>query len=156
MTTTRTARSSAFLAAAVLSLPLALGACSSGDDVEAYCAELADSVDELGALGSGGDVSFGEVADAFDQLGDAAPDEVAEQWETLNEGLAEVEDRLDEAGLSMDELDTMMSGEGDPEADLEKLEAMGSALEGLEGEELDAAGEEIEEHALAECDITLE
>lgn len=153
MTTTRTTRSSALLA--VLSLPLALGACGSGD-VEAYCAELADSRDQFEAIDSGGEVSFGELIDVVDQLGDAAPDEVSEQWATLNEGTDELQDRLDEADIDVDELDRMVSGDIDEDVDLEKLEEVGAALEGFGGQEYDQAADEIAEHAEAECDITLE
>ena len=155
MTTTRTNRSSALLAAAVLSLPLGLGACGFGD-VEAYCAELADSREQFEAIDSGGEVSFGELIDVFDQLGDAAPDEVSEQWATLNEGTDELQDRLDEADIDVDELDRMISGDIDEDVDLEKLEEVGAALEGFGGQEYEEAADEIAEHAEAECDITLE
>ncbi|GHJ61263.1 hypothetical protein NOK12_37810 [Nocardioides sp. OK12] len=151
----RATRPSALLAAALLGLPLALGACSGGD-VEAYCEELAGSRDQFEAIDSGEAGSFAELIDVFERLGDAAPDEVSEQWATLNEGTAELEDRLDEAGLSVEDLDAMVSGDAEADMDLEKLEEVGAALEGFGGEEFETAADEIAEHAKTECDIDLE
>ncbi len=155
MATTLTTRSCPLLAAAVLSLPLALGACGSGD-VEAYCAELAGSRDQFVATDSGGEVSFGDLIDVFERVGDTAPDEVAEQWATLNEATDELQDRLDEADIDVEELDRLVSGDIDEDVDPEKLEEVGAALEGFGGQEYEAAADEIAEHAEAECEIALE
>ena len=94
---------------------------------------------------------FEATAALFRQIADAAPDEVAADWDQLLGALDALTTALDEAGLSFGDF-------ADPEAlatlDPETLQRISELAEQMESgtEEATTA---IEEHALAECDVDL-
>lgn len=152
--TRRTNRPTALLAGGLLAASMTLAGCS-GSGTEAYCDALAETKADLDGLDEGDAGALDAAFDAFEELGDKAPVEVEEDWEVVLDDVHEVEDVLEEAGLDFEDLDAMSSGEMPDDLDLEKLEELGTAMEGLGGEEFDDAMEAIEEHADEECGIDL-
>ena len=73
----------------------------------------------------------------------------------MNEGVQQIEDAFADAGLELDDLGDVMTGEIPEGVDMEKLEQLGTTLEELDSPEFQEASDAISEHAEQECDITL-
>lgn len=153
-TNRRLTRPAALLGAGLLTASLALTGCS-GNDTEAYCDTLASAKEDIDALEAGDPGAFSTAFEAFETLAEEAPEEVADEWATMNEGVQQIEAAFAEAGLELDELGDVMSGEIPEGVDMEKLEQLGSELESLDSPEFNEASDAISEHAEQECDITL-
>ena len=154
-TNRRLTRPAALLGAGLLTASLALTGCSGGGDTEAYCDTLSTAKEDIDALEAGDPGAFSTAFEAFDALADEAPEEVADDWATMNEGVEQIEAAFADAGLELDELGDVMSGEIPEGVDMEKLENLGTTLEELDSPEFNEASDAISEHAEQECDITL-
>lgn len=148
-------RPAALLGAGVLAASLALTGCSGGGDTEAYCDTLADAKEDIDALEAGDPGAFSTAFEAFDTLADEAPEEIADEWATMQEGVQRIEDAFADAGLEVDDLSEVMTGSIPEGVDQEALSELGTTLEELDSEEFNDASEAISDHAQAECDITL-
>ena len=80
---------------------------------------------------------------------------MSDDWATLQEGVQKIEQAFEDAGLQLDELDQVMSGDVPEGVEKAKLEELGLTLEELDSEEFYDASDAIEEHAKEECDLTL-
>jgi hypothetical protein len=154
-TNRRLTRPAALLGAGLLTASLALTGCSGGDDIEAYCDTLSEAKEDIDALEAGDPGAFSTAFEAFETLADEAPEEVADEWATMNEGVQQIEDAFADAGLELNELSDVMSGDIPEGVDMEKLEQLGTELESLDSPEFNEASDAISEHAEQECDITL-
>lgn len=135
-------------AAAVLGMGLLTGC--GGGDTEAYCDGLKDAEQSL-ADGPEGADGFREYQDTAEQLADDAPDEVSDDWEKVQDATQEMEDRLEDAGLSLDDLsDPEAMQDADPEA----LQTLGEEIEKISAD-MEEATDNITEHAKDECDVDL-
>ena len=151
----RLVRPAALLGAGLLTASLTLTGCGGGGDTEAYCDTLSSTKDDIEGLEAGDPGAFQTAFDAFDKLADEAPNEVSDDWATMQEGVQKIEQAFEDAGLQLDELDEVMGGEVPEGVDMAKLEELGTTLEELDSEEFNDASDAIEEHAQEECDITL-
>ena len=144
----------------------ALTGCGGGDsadagptDTETYCAELkADKKYFTAFSGDGGgpDPSqLGEAITRFHDLADAAPDDIAPQWDVLDSTLSQVERALAEAGITTDDLAGLQSGKIPKGVDMAKLAALAPKLKELNSTELQDAAKAIRTHAKSECGVTL-
>ena len=147
-------RPSALLGAGARAASLALPGCS-GSDTEAYCDSLESAKSDIDALEAGDPGAFSAAFEAFDKLADEAPKEVEDDWAVMQDGVQEIEDAFEDAGLALDDLSEVMTGNIPEGVDLEKLQDLGTTLEELDSEEFNDATEAIEEHADEECGITL-
>lgn len=151
----RLIRPAALLGAGLLTASITLTGCGGGGDTEAYCDTLSSTKDDIEGLEAGDPGAFETAFEAFDQLEEEAPDEVADDWATMQEGVQKIEQAFEDAGLELDELDEVMAGEVPEGVDMEKLQEMGTTLEELDSEEFNDASDAIEKHAEEECDVTL-
>lgn len=147
-------RPAALLGAGLLTVSLTLTGCS-GDDTSAYCDSLSAAKEDIDALEAGDPGAFSTAFEAFDTLADEAPEAVADDWATMQEGVQKIEDAFEEAGLEIDDLSDVMSGTVPEGVDMAKLEELGTTLQELDSEEFNNASETISDHAKEECDITL-
>ena len=126
-----------------------------GSESSAYCEDLKADKAEFETL-AGGDV--GKLGDAFaalHKLADEAPDEVADDWKTLDEGITTMEKALDEAGITLDDLAAMQKGEMPEGVDMAAVQELGPKLEEFGGAEMTEASQAIDKHAQDECGVTL-
>lgn len=151
----RLVRPAALLGAGLLTASLTLTGCGGGGDTEAYCDTLSSTKGDIEGLEAGDPGAFETAFDAFDELEEQAPEEVADDWATMQEGVEKIEQAFEDAGLELDELDEVMAGEVPEGVDMAKLQEMGTTLEELDSQEFNDASDAIEEHAQEECDITL-
>ncbi len=147
------------LALAVLLLCGPLTACS-GSEEDDYCSSFEDTANEFQGL-SGGD--FSQAPDAFaafDDLAAQAPDEIADDWKVFNDQIDAFEESLDDAGISMEELDEIsrqVEQQTIPEGvDPDALEDIGVAVQALRSIEFTTALTNLRNHAEDECNLTLD
>ncbi|MBF4163783.1 hypothetical protein [Nocardioides acrostichi] len=145
----RTTRPAALLSATLLAASLGLAGC--GNSTDAYCDQLKESKSTLNSLDSS-DADIDKAFDTFEKLGDEAPDEVADDWDTLNEGVDKFQEALDDAGVDTSDLSNL-----DPSTiDSDKLEELEAASQELSDSKYQDALQNIEEHAKEECNVDLE
>ena len=136
------------------------GGNGAGGSSESYCDQLADAKEDINAITSSGTPDFSKFDDivgTMRDLAEDAPDEVADDWKVMTDGLDAITDALDELGITLEELMTSMGTGQLPEGvTQEELIAVGEELEGLAGDKMDEAGDAISEHAKTECDIDLD
>ena len=126
-----------------------------------YCDDLKDAKAEFSSLNSSTPdfKEFSKAIDTFHEIADGAPEEVADDWELLDDALTKLEKDLDSAGLTLEDLGTITKGgvpEGmTPEELQQALPKLQSAFSSLSSSDLEKASTNIEKHAKSECDIDL-
>ncbi|MBD3781159.1 MAG: hypothetical protein IE923_18100, partial [Micrococcales bacterium] len=117
-------------------LPLALAACSGGDDAERFCSEAEDAlagIDASGALGDDPQAFADAIAqqrEGFESID--PPSEIADDWRTFATAFAELDDALqsvdttDQAAL--DQALTEFSGSADAEGLADASDRIGTYL----------------------------
>jgi hypothetical protein len=126
-----------------------------GAGTEAYCDSLKEAEGDFDALQAGDPANLGNAVEKLRDIGGDAPDDVSDDWEVINGTFDDMESALEDAGLSFDDLGGLAAGEipeGVDEADLAALEDSFTAMSTEEAEE---AGNNIRDHAQAECDVDL-
>lgn len=146
--------------ATVLAVGLVVSACSGSDggdgDAKAYCTDLKASAAEVKAL-SGGDLdgldrAFGTAR----RLADEAPPAVSEDWGTIDQAIEDVQGALDEAGLTIADLQKIQSGGELPAGvDLAELGGLSKVYADISGPEFASAQDAIVAHAKKACDVDL-
>jgi len=138
-----------------------VGACATDDDpasgAGAYCSELKSDKAYFQSL-SGSDPDLARLDQAFTKmhsLAKASPPAVAKPWATLDGAVTAIEDALDEAGITVDDLVAMQGGDLPADVDLDKLTALAPKMEALGGKEVEEAADKIEDHAKDECGVDL-
>jgi hypothetical protein len=124
---------------------------------ETYCKDLKADKAYFSAFGSG-DMDpgkFSQALDKFHALADAAPDDIAPQWDTLDGALTEVQRTLAEAGISTEDLAGLQSGKLPKGVDMSKLAGLATKLKQLNSPELQTAAKKIQQHAKKECGVDL-
>lgn len=147
-------RSRILVATTALGMSVVVGGCGNG--TEAYCEDLRSAEEQFASFEQGDAAGLEEAVSTFRSLADEAPDEVSGDWETLVGAFEEFEAALNEAGLELSDLEGLSAGEvpeGVDPAELQKN--LAPTIEKLDSEEVTQAGDAIEEHAAAECDIQL-
>lgn len=152
---------SALLAGLALTTGLLTGCSGGGEvavtDTEAYCKQLKTDEKFFSAVsGPGADPSqFGEAVERLHGLADKAPDEIAQEWGTLDTAFTEVENVLAEAGVTPEDLAGLQRGEIPEGLDVQKLKAIGPKIQQLDSPELQDAATTIRKHAKDECGVTM-
>ena len=161
-------RITAAVSTLVLSAALVAG-CGSGSGDAAgssagsgdYCKSLEAAKAEFAALGSGTTdfTLLGDAIDTFHDLADSAPSEVSAEWKTVEAAFTALEDGLEAAGLTFEDLGAITSGDLPEGMTADELTALGPKLQetfsSLNENDVDEAGEKIEKHAKSECGIDL-
>ena len=131
---------------------------SGATDTETYCAELKADKSAFTAFSSR-DIDPGQIDDAisrFHDLADAAPKEVAPDWDVLDGTLSEIERGLAEAGVSNEDLVGLQNGEIPKGVDVGKLTKLLPKIQELQGKEVQDAVTSIRTHAKDTCGVTVD
>ena len=149
------------VAAGALGLCL-LTACGDDDGGKAsgsggdYCSDLKSAKKEVDAL-KGGDFSdLQKTTDAMHKLADEAPDEIADDWKTLVDGVDKLVKALKDAGLDDDDMATLQSGQIPDGVDMEALQGLMTEINELENGDFEKASDNINKHAKDECNVDLQ
>ena len=149
-----------FVGATALGLSLLTGC---GDDGggggsggAGYCDQLKDAKERIDAIDDGDFGDFEELSETVNDLADAAPDEIKDDWGVLKEGFDAILAAFEEAGIDSEDLEAIQKGEIPPDVDMEKLQAAFADLEELSGDKFTTASDNISKHAKEECDVDLD
>jgi len=127
-------------------------------DTETYCKQLRADSEYLEGL-RGGNVDPGQIGQAIDRfhdLADAAPEEVAADWDVLDARASEFERALAEAGISTDDLAGIAEGDLPKGVNMAEIVKLLPKLQALNSQEVQDALKSIRTHAKDECDVTLD
>lgn len=142
-------------ATAVLGATLLVG-CGGGSSADAYCDSLDEAQDTFSALNDADAAAIEDFKNAAEDLEGDAPDDVKDDWAVINKSYDGLEDGLDEAGLTFEDLEKMSSGEVPDGVDEAALTKLAASMEDFGGEDMEKAGKAISKHAQDECDIDLD
>ena len=143
------------VAALALSLS-SLTACGS-DSSSAYCKELKSDKAYFASF-SGSNPDLSKLDNAFDRLhslADKAPDEIADDWKTLDGAITSITNALKDAGISFADIAKMQQGQIPKGADPQKLAALAPKLQAMSTAKVEKASKNIEKHAKDTCNVTL-
>ena len=151
--------------AGVVLLGSSLAACGGGDGSDGgsgggggggdYCKDLKTAKSTFSKV-SGSD--FGALDDAistFHQLADEAPSEVKADWKVLDSTFVKIEKAFEDAGLKLEDLGKIQSGNLPEGVDASKLTSLGSTLSEITGDKVTKAQAAIQEHGKKTCDVDL-
>ncbi len=149
-------RNLALVAAGTLIAGLLTGCGGSGGaSTEAYCDSMKSAKKSFEDFDSGDFAGLEAAVATFHELAAAAPDEIADAWETLDGTMVTLEEGLAEAGLKLSDLEAVSNGEIPEGVNMEKLATLGEDLQKMSAEEVQDASDAIEKHAKDECDVEL-
>jgi hypothetical protein len=126
---------------------------SSGD----YCSELkADKAYFESLSGSNADLSnIDQVFSKVHTLADDAPDNISDDWKTLDDAISTIENALKDAGIKPSDLAAIQKGQVPPGVDISKLQALAPKLQSLNGSDVTTAANNIAADAKKSCDVDL-
>jgi len=139
-----------------------LTACGGGNSSSSasgggYCDELkADKTYFDSLSGSNSDVSnLDTVFQKVHELAADAPDNVSDDWQTLDGAISTIEDALQSAGLKASDLAALQKGQIPKGVDVSKLQALAPKLQALSSSNVSDAADRIAADAKKTCDVDL-
>ena len=155
-------RINAVIGAVALSLAATtLAACGSGgggSSASGYCTELKADKAYFDSISGSGSADMTKLGDAFSRvhtLAGDAPDNVADDWKTLDTAITTIENALSDAGIKLSDLAAMQSGKVPPGVDPSKLAALAPKLEALSNSDVSKAADNIAADAKKSCGVDL-
>jgi len=139
-----------------------LAACGSGggssDSSGVYCTELKADKAYFDSISGSGSTDISQLGDAFSRvhaLAGDAPDNVADDWKTLDGAITTIETALADAGIKVSDLAALQSGKVPPGVDPAKLAALAPKLEALSNSDVSDAADRIAADAKTSCGVDL-
>ncbi|VXC54690.1 hypothetical protein [Nocardioides sp. AX2bis] len=120
-----------------------------------YCQQLESANKQFTALATGDLSQFDAAITTLQDLGDAAPAEIADSWKQVLAPLNQLETALGEAGLTFDDLEGLSRGEIPPGVDPQSLQQLATEVQGLSSTDAAQAQQEISQQASDECGVDL-
>lgn len=143
-------------AVAVVAALVAVGVAGCSDPQEKYCSTLADEKQTLADLSGGAgapkDGVVTRTVQVFQQLRDAAPDDVADEWDTYLNAWTALRTALDDAGAQES---AFRDGKRPPGMSQADYDAISEAAADLRSTRVVEAASGIEQHARDVCKIDL-
>ncbi|HYJ66556.1 MAG TPA: hypothetical protein VEX15_02720 [Nocardioidaceae bacterium] len=131
----------------------------SGDDDESsggdYCSLLEDNAEKFAGLTSG-DIdpeTAEEAVSVVHEIREAAPDEVADEWASIDDPLQDFQQALDDAGVTWEDIQQAQGPDDVPESVATAAEQLFSEFSQLD---MSAINQTIDDHAQDECGIDLQ
>lgn len=155
-------RFSALTATAVVVAGLVTGCGGGGGgngSSSSYCKELkasAATVKSFTADNSTPDFSkFADfIAEAHD-LADKAPSDIKADWRTMVGAMDQLTSALDDAGIKLEDMSKLVSGQVPEGVDATKLAGLSSKLQEIGSDKVTKAGDAISKHAKDTCKVDL-
>ncbi|MFL6105705.1 MAG: hypothetical protein ACJ72L_01985 [Marmoricola sp.] len=156
-------RFSALTATAVVVAGLVTGCGSGGGNdsssSSSYCKELkasAATVKSFTANNSTPDFSkFADFINEAHDLADKAPSEVKADWTTMVGAMDQLTSALDDAGIKLEDMSKLVSGQVPDGVDATKLAGLSSKLQEIGSDKVTKAGDAISKHAKDTCKVDL-
>ena len=119
-------------------------------------ADSADSSTAFESMASGDVASFEEAFAVFHDLAAQAPAEIDVEWTRLDGAFVSLEQRLDAAGLSVTQLDELVSTGTIPDGvNVAELQKLTDEMQQLGSAEFAEAANAIERYGVDTCDVVL-
>jgi hypothetical protein len=153
-----------FAVATIVLMASSLASCGGSDDDSGssgggYCDSIQSVKDQV-ASGSFDQLSQDEFDTFQSKISDiqaSAPDDVAEDWQNLGDYLNQFESLLKDAGISLDDLQSLESGGLPSGVDASQLTDLATKLQTLTSDnDIEAADKAITASAKSECGIDLD
>ncbi len=142
------------IVAVALLLGLLTTGCQQSEDDrrDAYCDLVGEKADEVTqTVDEGGSAAFVELLPTLEELADAAPSDLKDEWQTFVNALLALRDALDETGVDPDQVD----GELPDRLSRDERRRVLSAVALLASTDVVTDVQGIEQHALDVCHTPL-
>jgi predicted small secreted protein len=155
-------RTTAIMSAVVLSAGLVAGCGGGGDGSSSgssdYCKDLKAAKADFGSLDSSSPDfdKFDDALNRFHELADEAPSDVDADWKKLDGALTTLEKALDDAGLTVEDLGKISSGQLPEGVSQEDLTELAPKLQNAFGPDVEKASDAITKHAKSKCGVDLD
>jgi hypothetical protein len=143
------------LAPLALVAGLLTGCGGSSSEDSAYCTDLKSAKTKFESFSSGDVAQLGDAFSTMHDLAAEAPDEVADDWKVIDDGITAMKDALAEAGLGLDDLTALQKGEIPDGVDVSKLQDLAPKLQEFGGDDMTKASEAIDKNAQDACGFKL-
>jgi hypothetical protein len=145
----------AFASAALLAATLAgCGGSDDGPDSD-YCKDLKSASTQFDSLSSNDVSQLDDAFKSFHKLAGEAPEDVKDDWTTLDKGITAVEKALKDAGLKFSDFAELQEGKMPEGVDVAKLQGLATEFQKLDSAEFSKASKAIEKHAKDVCKVDL-
>ncbi len=144
----------ALASAALLAATLAGCGGSDGPDSE-YCKDLKAASSQFETITSSDVANFDEAFDQLRKLADKAPDELEDDWATIDKHLAGIEKALDDAGIKLEDFKMIQEGKMPEGVNVAKLQGLATEFQKLSGPESEKANDAITKHAKDVCKVDI-
>lgn len=155
---------SALTSVALLSTALVAGCGSSGgggsnSSSSGYCADIRSSAASMKAFTADNSTpDFSKLADFFakgHELADKAPSDIKDDWTTLVGAMDALTSALSDAGLKIEDLGKLMTGQVPPGVDTSKLAGLTTKLQAIGSDNVTKAADAISKQAKDVCKVDL-
>jgi hypothetical protein len=142
--------------AGVVLVGTSLASCSGSDDGGgSYCADIAAAKPVFTSLSDGDLTQLEKGFTTFHELADEAPDDIEDEWTTLDSAATKVEAALKEAGLTFSDLPKIQDGKIPEGVVPSKLAGFVAELQELNNSDFADARAAIGKQAKDSCDVDL-
>ncbi len=128
---------------------------SGGGDADGYCDTIEQADKDISSLEGGDLEGLDKAIDAIHEIADDAPDDVAGDWDVLDQAVTDLEAALEEAGVELSDLEGIANGEIPEGFDPAKLATLSEDLSKIGSQEVQDASDNIAKHAKDECGVDL-
>jgi hypothetical protein len=135
------------------------GGSGSGSSSSAYCSEIKSSAASIKSFTAGsGTPDFTKLADFIAKahdFADKAPSDIKDDWTVLVGAMDSLTSALSDAGLKLEDLGAMMSGQMPDGVDATKLAGLATKLQAIGSDKVVKAGNAISKQAKDVCKVDL-
>ena len=135
------------------------GESGSGSSSGGYCKELRSSASSIKSFTAGSTPDFSKFSDFIDKahdLGDKAPSDIKDDWKVMLGAMDSLVSALEEAGLKVEDIGALMSGQVPDGVDQTKLAALPGKLQEIGSAKVSKAGDAISKQAKDTCKVDLD
>ncbi len=142
------------VAAAVLVLA-GLTACGGGGSSAAdYCPDIKAADSQFSGLNNPtqlNEATFTKLKNAIDKIAGEAPSDIKPTWTSVDHALAQFDQTLKDAGLSMNDLGNLTKGKLPPNMTIGQAQTLAKKLESIGSGPLNTAGSKITSEVKSKC-----
>jgi hypothetical protein len=152
-------RISVLTAVAVLGTGLVTGCGGGGSGSEsAYCKDLKSSAAGIRSFTAGSTPDFSQLSDFIAKahdLADEAPGDIKDDWKVMTDAMDALTSALQDAGIKLEDLGSLMTGQVPDGVDPSKLAALPAKLQEIGSDKVQKAGDAISKQAKDTCKVDL-
>ncbi|MFL6060979.1 MAG: hypothetical protein ACJ72E_07100 [Marmoricola sp.] len=130
-----------------------------GNSASSYCSDIKTSAASITPFTGGSSTpdfsKFSDFIAKAHELAGKAPSDIKDDWTTMVGAMDALTSALSDAGLKLEDLGTLMSGQLPPGTDTSKLAGLTSKLQEIGSDKVTAAGHAISEQAKNVCKVDL-